>query len=328
MIRHEDISVVAQGSINPILTKLCLLSIRRFLPKSKIILSTWNNSILDGLDFDELVLSDDPGGLSHHYYEGIKINNVNRMVVSSLNGIKVVKSRYVLKIRSDFLLKGNSFLKFYDLFSFVEADFAVFEHKILACSYFTRNPHKSNLAYHPSDIAFFGLKCDLFNLFNIKQMKKSDEFYFPKNGMWERKYAPEQFVFINFLEKMNKNISCNNTIPVDKNQIVETERYFASNFILLDWRLFKLQPPKKFYNYRKLDHFSCITHIEWRRLYYKYVMLNPNKFAGFDFERLRLNLILVKYRALKLIANLVTLFFFGKKNKNLRRKIRNKISEI
>ena len=326
MIKYEDISVVVQGAIDPILTKLNLLNIRKFLPRSKIILSTWDGSNLDGLDFDELVLSKDPGGLLHNYCDGVKVNNVNRLIVSSLNGIKVAKSLYVFKIRSDFLLQGNSFLKFFNLFEFVETDFALFEHKILACSYFTRDPNTSNLAYHPSDIAFFGLKTDLFELFNIDLMKESDEFFFERNGIWERRYAPEQFVFISFLENKNRKVLCNNSTAVDKEQIVETERYLASNFVLLDWRQFNLKPPKKFYNYKKLDHFTCITHVEWKHLYYKYVNSKPNRFAGFNFERIRLNLILLKYRFLKIIAKIITMFIFGKNNKNLRKKIRNKIT--
>lgn len=325
MIKHEDISVVVQGAIDPILTKLNLLSIRKFLPKSQIILSTWNGSNLDGLDFDKYVLSNDPGGFSHNYSDGIKINNVNRLIISSLNGIKAAKSRYVFKIRSDFLLKGNSFLNFFNSFDVVEPNFSIFKHKILACSYFTRNPTKSNLAYHPSDMAFFGLKSDLLDLFNISLMKESDEFFFQNKDMWERRYAPEQFIFISFLTNKDRKVLCNNSIKVTKHQIIETERYLASNFILLDWRQFNLKPPKKFYNYHKFDHFSCITHVEWKLLYYKYVTLNPTKFVGINYERLRLNSILMKYRLLKIIAKLVTLFIFGKHNKKLRKKIRDKI---
>lgn len=326
MIKHEDISVVVQGAIVPILTKLNLQHIRKFLPRSKIILSTWEGSNLDGLDFDELVLNKDPGGFSHNYCDGVKVNNVNRLIVSSLNGIKTANSRYVFKIRSDFLLQGNSFLRFFDLFKFVESDFALFKHKILACSYFTRDPSKSNLAYHPSDIAFFGFKTDLFDLFDIDLMTESDEFFFEKNGYRERRYAPEQFVFISFLEKRNRKVLCNNSKVIDKYQIVETERYLASNFVLLDWRQFNLKPPQKFYNYRKLDHFTCITHVEWKHLYCKYVTLRPNSFVGFNYERMKLNSILFKYRVLKIIAKLITMFIFGKNNKNLRKKIKNKIT--
>lgn len=327
MIRTDEISVVVQGPIYPNLTKHNLLSIRNFLPNAEIILSTWHGSNVYSLNYDKLILNDDPGGFTHKCNQ-LKTNNINRLIVSSINGIKVAKNKYVLKIRSDFILKGSSFLKFFDRYNLVEPDFVIFKHKILACSYFSRNPRKVNLMFHPSDIAFFGLKDDLFNLFDIALMSKSDEFYFKKDGEWDRKYAPEQYIFITLLQKNNKIVSCNNNLPASESKIMQTERYFTSNFIFLDWKLFNLIPPAKLNNFRKLDHFSCITHIEWKRLYYKYVTLTPNKFAGINMERLKLNSILLYYRLSKIIAKLVTLPIVGKKNKKLRKKIRNKISRI
>ena len=327
MIRTDEISVVVQGPIYPNLTEHNLLSIRNFLPNAEIILSTWHGSNVYSLNYDKLILNDDPGGFTHKCNQ-LKTNNINRLIVSSRNGIAAAKNKYVLKIRSDFILKGSSFLKFFDRYDLVEPDFVIFKHKILACSYFSRNPRKVNLMFHPSDIAFFGLKDDLFNLFDIALMSKSDEFYIKKDGKWDRKYAPEQYIFITFLQKNNKNVSCSNYEPASENNIMQTERYFTSNFIFLDWKLFNLIPPAKLNNFRKLDHFSCITHIEWKRLYYKYVTLTPNKFAGMNMERLKLNSILLYYRLLKIIAKLVTLPIVGKKNKKLKKKIRNKISRI
>lgn len=324
MIITDEISVVVQGPIYPNLTERNLLSIRNFLPNAEIILSTWHGSNVYGLNYDKLILNDDPGGFTHKCNQ-LKTNNINRLIVSSRNGIAAAKNKYVLKIRSDFILKGSSFLKFFDRYDLVEPDFVIFKHKLLACSYFSRNPRKINLMFHPSDIAFFGLKDDLFNLFDIDLMSKSDEFYIKKDGKWDRKYAPEQYIFISFLLKNKKKISCNNQIFLNEEQIFQTERYFASNFVFLDWKLFNLKPPIKFYNYQKLDYFSCITHVEWKKLYYKYLVLNPNKFAGINIERVRLNIILIGYKLLKIFAKFVTLPLVGKKNKNLRKKIRKKI---
>lgn len=326
MIKFENISVVVQGVIHPDITKLTLLSIRKFLPNSKIILSTWNGSEITGLEFDQLVLNQDPGGFNHTNLNKAKCNNVNRLILSSLNGIKAAKTKYVMKLRTDFLLTGNTFLNFFDRYNLTDPNFALFKHKVLACSYFSRNPKKINLAYHPSDIAFFGLKLDLLDLFDINLMPKSDEFYIFENGEWQRKYAPEQYIFISFLRKKGVNVSFSNQFPIAKKQIKLTEKYFTSNFIFLEWRFFNLKPPKKLKLYRELDHFSCITYIEWKKLYYKHVIQKPNKFVGFDFERIKLNLVLKYYKLLKIIAKFITFFIFGKNNKKLRKKIRKKIT--
>lgn len=54
-IDTKDISVVVQGPIDEELTILCLNSVRKYLPDSEIILSTWKNSNIKNLDYDILV---------------------------------------------------------------------------------------------------------------------------------------------------------------------------------------------------------------------------------------------------------------------------------
>ena len=59
-IDTKDISVVVQGAIDKGYTPLCLKSIIKYLPESEIILSTWEGSEVDNLDYDVLILSEDP----------------------------------------------------------------------------------------------------------------------------------------------------------------------------------------------------------------------------------------------------------------------------
>ena len=85
-IQSSEISVVVQGAIDQNNTPLCITSIRKYLPKAEIILSTWEGSDTENLDYDILVLNKDPGG-----YRDICtkfVNNLNRQLVSTSNGIK------------------------------------------------------------------------------------------------------------------------------------------------------------------------------------------------------------------------------------------------
>ncbi|TXJ44182.1 hypothetical protein EPJ70_08075 [Brachyspira aalborgi] len=59
IIDTKDISVVVQGAIDKGYTPLCLKSIRKYLPESEIILSTWEGSDVENLDYDVLVLNKD-----------------------------------------------------------------------------------------------------------------------------------------------------------------------------------------------------------------------------------------------------------------------------
>lgn len=63
-IDTKDISVVVQGAVGGY-TPVCLASVRKHLPESEIVLSTWKGSNVEGLDYDVLVLSDDPGGFDY-----------------------------------------------------------------------------------------------------------------------------------------------------------------------------------------------------------------------------------------------------------------------
>jgi hypothetical protein len=84
-IDSKDISVVVQGPIHTQdnLTKRVLESVRTHLPNAELILSTWKGSEVDGLDCDILLLNDDPGAING-------LNNVNRQIVSTRNGLQKV----------------------------------------------------------------------------------------------------------------------------------------------------------------------------------------------------------------------------------------------
>ena len=61
MIDSKDISIVIQGKNEKIKTAKCINSIRKYLPGSTIIFSTYKNEYVEDLDYDILVESDDPG---------------------------------------------------------------------------------------------------------------------------------------------------------------------------------------------------------------------------------------------------------------------------
>ena len=62
-----------------------------------------------------------------------------------------------MKLRSDFILTGNDFLQFWNEFLNFDRTYQIFEHKLLACTYFARNPSSDMpFPFYPSDLAFFG----------------------------------------------------------------------------------------------------------------------------------------------------------------------------
>ena len=169
MISSKEISVVVQGAIDKKLTSKCLKSIREHLPEAEIILSTWEGSNVEGLDYDILLLNQDPGGYKHDfaiYNAPRSMNNFNRQLVSTLNGIKKVNRKYILKLRTDLILTNSNFLSYWNLFESRDSEYTLFKHRVLCSSIYSReNSCQSGTGFptpfHPSDFWFFGLATDL-----------------------------------------------------------------------------------------------------------------------------------------------------------------------
>ena len=61
MIDFAEVSVIVQGAISREYAPRCLASIRLSMPKAEIILSVAENAAYHSLDYDQLVLTEDPG---------------------------------------------------------------------------------------------------------------------------------------------------------------------------------------------------------------------------------------------------------------------------
>ena len=203
MINPKYISVIVQGAITNY-TKLCLESVRKYLPGAEIILSTWDDSNIDRLDYDVVIFNKDPGALSYTDKKNSKLNNINRQIVSTIAGVKKSKRKYILKFRSDFILKNNNFLKYFDLYGKNAGnEYKIFQHKILTCTNFTRAGSALNgrLLFHPSDMILFGLRDDLLNLFDIPQQTNFENDKIIIDKVKQLKYVPEQYLWISCLRK-------------------------------------------------------------------------------------------------------------------------------
>lgn len=57
----REISIVIQGKVDIEKTLKCIESVREYLPGAEIILSTWKGENVKGLDYDQVIFSDDLG---------------------------------------------------------------------------------------------------------------------------------------------------------------------------------------------------------------------------------------------------------------------------
>lgn len=240
-IKSSDISIVVQGAINPQNTPICLQLLRKNFPNAEIILSTWAGSNVSNLIYDVLLLNQDIG--EDKRQEG-KHSNVARQIYSTFQGIKKASRKYVLKVRSDLYFKDANFLSYFDKYNCFEDKYRIFEKRILISSYFTRDSRVASWIYHPSDWCFFGLKMDLYNLFDIPLPEEENNFYLEKyepadpaqfNPEMTVRYWSEQYIFVSCLLKNKKEIDFKDYSDMTEKSRMLSDRYIVNNFVVLDY---------------------------------------------------------------------------------------------
>jgi hypothetical protein len=190
MIDSAEITVIIKGLIvgnshdkySDRYTHQTIKSIRKYLPKSKIILSTWVGSDVLDLNPDEIIFNKDPGRLEMLSFDQKIISHIsiNNQIITSSKGLEKVETKYSLIIRSDMILTGVGFLKYflkYNKHSFV----GYLDKKIVVLPTYspTRLIKYKNFFnnfdwlvfdknfYNVSDWVYFGLTKDLKNIFSI-----------------------------------------------------------------------------------------------------------------------------------------------------------------
>ncbi|MAM13461.1 MAG: hypothetical protein CML23_24020 [Rhizobiaceae bacterium] len=322
----KEITFLFQGVVDKPLVRDSFAAVRRYFPGSKVILSTWKKADVDGLDFDDLVLADDPGFFYYSDQPGEKANNVNRQIVGNRAGLERVETPYCFRIRTDFRLTGNDFLQFFDAFPRRDEAYALFAHKLLACSYFSRNPRsRLRFPFHPSDLAFFGLTEDIRKLYDVPLMTEEEALWDTGSKRYNR-YTPEQHIFVNALRKAGRDVPCAHYNDGNEASVEATEKYFASNFVFLSFDQFNLEPSKPtfFMKVHPNSFRTCYTHNEWIGLYKKHV--DPTAVVPeHDSEREKIDRYYRPYKVCRLIGNMISLPF---KSKVKRRAIRTGVLEF
>lgn len=285
-INNKEISFVVQGPIvgDKITYKTCS-SIRKYFPNSKIILSSWAQSNTKYIDYDILVLSKDPGAEFNYYTDREIKNNINRMLISTINGLNKVNTKYAVKIRSDIFFESNKLLFLLkkikknsnDIFS---------KSKIIIPSNLTVNPSRvTKMALHPSDFFFAGYTKDLIDMFSIKLMRKDEMTWFLNNKMPPGsdyptlipRFSNEQFLFYSFLKK-KIDFKFENAFQINDEIINIHNDVFQKIFLLYHSKKIGINC----YKY-PLSRFSSIKHAYTE---YEFKNINSKKILLLDFERI------------------------------------------
>jgi hypothetical protein len=282
--RPEEIAVVVQGPVaggpadayEARHTLRALESVRRHLPGAEIILSTWAGSDVSGLPFDRLVESDDPGTFrcdsdSRPGFQAFY--NANRQIVSSRNGLREAARPYAMKLRSDMVLSGTGFLRFFGRYPVRAAEWRVLEERVVTADWFSRSVRR-RVAYpfHPSDWFHFGLRGDVLRLWDIpladeEMVRWYDHHPRPEgDGDWwlTHRYTVEQHNWLAFLRGHGPVPFAHKTDAGPEARRL-SELTIANNLVVAEVEALNIE----FLKYpMQLAHWAALyTHGEWQRLY-------------------------------------------------------------
>ena len=281
MIDSKDISVVVQGAIDKKLTHVTLASIRKHLPKAEIVLSTWEDSNTDGLDYDILVESKDPGNVIHDLVHNVA-NNCNRQLLSTQNGLEKATRAYCLKLRSDLELKSANFLDYWGQFSEIDDKYKLFQHRILVPTIYSREYSCETgrpTLFHPSDFWLFGLTEDMKGYFLetplLNDVEACDyDVKYPNRMPYENllwRYAPEQYFCFACTKRTFPDIQFEDWSDWHRDNLEQSKAIVYNNFIFLGFQESGIYS-KKHSGTMRNEHgiYGLITFDKFRERYKEY----------------------------------------------------------
>ncbi len=267
-VSPSEIAVVVQGPVfGPPsrsevegITARGLRSIRRHLPGAEIVLSTWEGTDVSGLEFDRVVMSRDPGPAMFREDEAIvRPSNVNRMIVSTLAGLRATERPFALKARTDVWMRTARFLDFFGRYPARSTEARIFTERVLVHDHFTRFPGRCphwNYLFHPSDCFQFGRRGDLLTLWDVP--------IWDAEASGPLELVPEQYLWVTCLRKFMDVplVHWSDTSPALRDL---ASLALANNFVVLTRHQFGIEAQKLAFNLN--DWISTFSHTDWLRLY-------------------------------------------------------------
>lgn len=283
-IDPREIDVVIQGAIagkptDPArlrLTAQCLGSLRTYLPGARLILSTWEGADVAGLDFDELVVSKDPGAQNlRKRYRRVPPLNLNRQLVSTQAGLAITERPYALKFRTDMTLSHANFLTYWNRHPKRCPQWKIFEDRILVGSNFTTSPYRfGRQAFGISDWASFGRREDVQRLWSAPPFPDEYMHYFFDNNekvhpfyRAPMRYSAEQYIWLSAL-RTHSRIPFRHQWDFNMGNAPIHNLTLANNMMVLDnWR-FGLRFRK--YGLGLINKLNMYSYAEWCGLYQQF----------------------------------------------------------
>lgn len=269
-----------------------------------IVVSTWENSNIQGLYCDEIIFNQDPGSQGFYHSNSKIMNNANRQIRSTINGLKKIKTKFVVKMRTDMFFYNKKILRNIEKIKKIEKfENRLFQNKVVSLSNVSKNPNRpSRMLFHLTDFFMFGLTSDLIEYFDIEEISFDEINYFKNNPVpkkaWHKsllqKYSNEQYFLVKLIEKKLGYIPIDNAHDFNEEKNQNHSNIVSTNFNLIHSKRLGVncsKHPLKVYRNNELIYTEK-----------EFINLMNNKFF-FDIERLTYSII-----------NLLKKLLYAKKN--------------
>ncbi|QJP07662.1 WavE lipopolysaccharide synthesis family protein [Pseudomonas multiresinivorans] len=250
-ITSRQLTVLLQGPLSDRgvdIAGRAIESVRRCLPEAQVVLSTTDlghRSAYDGVVF----VAD--GSASHFDDVNGNVNNVNKLISTMTNGLKLVERDYCLKLRTDHVMHSDAVLSRMGN----GADAELFDERIGVSNLFLRNPCKVPYLFHLTDTVQFGRTQDLRKLWDVSQLSESFVLRAagPRTnplgtfqGYTSFRLLPEQALFLHFAQRNGLDLDLEHISHTSFRLFSAWEDLLVDNFELHDWQNLGIEPPGRF----------------------------------------------------------------------------------
>jgi len=256
--------------------------VRGIYPHSEIILSTWSlrsdeeeiiTQKLKELNV-KVIFNKDPGPLIFRDGSYKWVTNINRMIVSTKNGVEAASCEYVVKLRTDSFFINDNLKRIFIHRGLIgskykrDKDFSLFSERIINCNLFARHSRSYRpFEFHPGDIMLLGRKDDVLNYFDAPLADESIfDVIFNKSIFSLMSFVPEQYLWVNYIKKMNTTFDYKGNKENLRDNNFISEKYYINNFIPFSCHQIGFLWPKYSYKYNNKGRGSVYHYNDWVKI--------------------------------------------------------------
>jgi hypothetical protein len=276
MVTEENLTFLVQGPIKIIdslnLTEICVNSIRKYFPKSRIIFSTDYGTDTHELKIDEAVFSNaEIEALIENDTTG-HLMSVNYQIASTKAGLNKVKTLFTVKLRSDMVFRNSNLIKILNSRPILRPDscYVLTNSYVVILDWSTVNPSRFlKFPHHPSDHLYAGETKDIKAIWDVPEMTHEfmrwyEQREYPKNvrhGNNLPLYRAETWIWYNYINKFVVN-KIENSYRTSNEIINESLGFMCTNLMITSSNQIGVYE-NNYYKRGWKTHVKMLTYYDW-----------------------------------------------------------------